>query len=157
MLCKSGSCHRRLDISKRPYLHSARRIELLIKMRNEKIKSTMHKKYRRITSDPKILAIACVSNAHYALHTCPDGYDAGAIPISIQSTGIPDLRTSLFRFTANSRLDVLRQHLHGILPDMIGSLEVWSSKSATKRRLELREIAGKPREVSVSLCLFQPY
>jgi len=118
-------------------------------MRNTKITSTIRKKYRQITSDSKILAVACISNAHYALHI--EGYDAGAIPISIQSTGIPDLRTSLSRLTANSRLNVLRQYRYGILPDMIGSIEVWSSKSATKRRSELRQIAGKPREVSVFL------
>jgi hypothetical protein len=118
-------------------------------MRNTKVTSTIRKKYRQITSDSKLLEVACVSNAHYAVHI--NGYDAEAIPISIHSTGIPNLRTSLSWLTAKSKLNVLRQYRHGILPDMIGSIEVWSSKSATKRRSELRQIAGKPREVSVFL------
>lgn len=118
-------------------------------MRNARITSTIRKNYRQTTSDSKPLEVACVSNAHYAVHI--NGYDAEAIPISIHSTGIPNLRTSLSWLTAKSKLYVLQQYRYGVLPDIIGSIEIWSSKSATKRRSELRQIAGKPREVSVFL------
>ena len=115
-------------------------------MRNAKIRSVMRKRYSQITPDVKPLHVICVSNQHYRHHL--EGYDADSIPISIQSTGIPELRSLLLTLPAGSKLNVLSQYRYGILPDIISSIEMWASKSATKRRSELRLIAAKPREVS---------
>ena len=130
-------------------LRRRRQREAMIFIRNTKIESVMRRKYRQITSDPKPLLIACVFSAEYNHHL--QGYETDAIPISVKNTGIPSLRLSLSRFPAGSKLNVLRQYRNGILPDIISSMEMWSLKSATKRRNKLRLIAAKPKEVSIFL------
>ena len=116
-------------------------------MRNTKVTNLVRKKYRNLTSDPNSLETACISNHHYSYHL--EGYNEELIPVSLETTGIPKLRMMLSTIPAQSKLNILRQHCSGVLPDMISSLEMWSSKSATKLHNELRLITAKPREVSV--------
>ncbi|MCJ1399570.1 hypothetical protein MMC11_002772 [Xylographa trunciseda] len=122
------------------------RLEELIAMRNKKVTQSIRYKYSLVNADPKPLSVACVSNFDYTHHL--EGYDEDSIPISLTATGIPGLRTSLLEIPAAAKLNVLRQYCHGILPGMISSLEMWSSKSITKRQQEFRAIVAKPLEAA---------
>lgn len=119
--------------------------ENLMLLRNRKVAAAMRKKYRDLTLGNHSLEVHCVSNAHYARHL--EGYDEDYIPITISSTGIPALRAFSLQLPALSKFSTLKQHCEGPLPSFIGSLEMWSMKSASKRRTELRQIIIKPREV----------
>ena len=114
-------------------------------MRNKKVTETIRYKYSTANADPKPLPVACVTNFHYMHHL--DGYDDELIPISVSATGIPGLRMSLLRLPAEGKLNVLRQYCHGILPGMVSSLELWSSKSTSKGQQEFRIIVAKPLKV----------
>ena len=116
-----------------------------MQLRNKKVAAAMRKKYRDLTLGNHSLEVHCVSNAHYARHL--EGYDEDSIPITIPSTGIPGLRAFSLQLPARSKFSTLKQHCEGPLPSFIGSLEMWSMKSASKRRAELRKVIIKPREV----------
>lgn len=109
----------------------------------------MQKKYREVTSDNHPLSVYCVSNKHYGHHL--EGYDQDYIPMTLPSTGIPALRAFSLHLPALSKFNTLRQHCNGPLPSFISSLEMWALKAASKRRLELREIVMKPRNVRYHL------
>ncbi|MCJ1396569.1 hypothetical protein MMC18_009460 [Xylographa bjoerkii] len=125
------------------------RLEELTALRNKKVIQTIRYKYSLVNADPKPLSIVCVSNLHYTHHL--EGYDEDNISMSLSTTGIPGLRMSLLEIPAEGKLNVLRQYCHGILPGMISSLEMWSSKSTTKRQQEFRAIVVKPREAAEAL------
>ncbi|KAL8735687.1 MAG: hypothetical protein Q9181_002750 [Wetmoreana brouardii] len=74
------------------------------------------------------------------------GYSDEAIPISVQATGIPQLRAFLLRTPAEERLDILKRYCWGHLPSIISSMWSWSVQSTIHRRLELREVVAKPRK-----------
>ena len=119
--------------------------ENLMQLRNKKVASNMRKKYKELELGNNSLDVYCVSNADYARHL--EGYSEDYIPITISSTGIPALRGFSLQLPAWSKFNTLRQHCEGPLPCIISSLEMWSMKSASKRRNELRQIILKPREV----------
>lgn len=114
-------------------------------MRSKHVKRVMRKKYSQT------LQIHCVSSTDYSSHR--EGYDEDAIPVSLAVTGIPELRLTTLKLPAASKLEVLRQHCTGVVPSLVSSLEMWISKSVTKRHAELRAIAAKPHEVCCYSCL----
>ena len=105
----------------------------------------MRKKYRDLAEDSNFLQVYCVSSLDYNSHI--GGYDEDTIPLSLAVTGIPELRLGILKLPAQSKLDVLKLHCQGMVPTVVGSLEAWALKSATKRYAEIREIVAKPHQV----------
>ena len=116
-------------------------------MRNRKVTVAMKKTYFELTKDVEPLSVFCVSNEHYGRHMV--GYGADDIPIGIEATGIPHLRMFVSGLPATSKLATLREYCEGILPSVVGSLDLWSNQSVVERREELREKIEEPCEVSV--------
>ena len=119
-----------------------RQKETLVKMRNKKVTLAIRKKYRDIFADARNIPVFCVSNYQYNLHKT--GYEEDLIPISLRVTGIPSLRMFALELPAISKLNILRQYLEGTIPSLISSLEMWTPKSPTKRREELRRSVAQP-------------
>ncbi len=113
----------------------------------------MRKKYRDKISDEHPLDVYSVSNQHYARHLA--GYEDDYIPMAVVTTGIPALRAFSLQLPAVCKFSTLRQHCEGPLRSFISSLEIWSSKSASKRRLELRKIVEKPCKVRTLLVYYE--
>ncbi|KAM0805279.1 hypothetical protein BDR22DRAFT_969026 [Usnea florida] len=131
-----------LELNKRIY--SALLREGLIQMRNQKVTMIMRQKYKTLTQDNTPLVVFTVSNSDYIKHM--EGYElSNEIPISVQATGIPDVRYRLSQLPARSRLDTLKQYCHGTVEDMVGSLRNWAHQSTIERRVELQELVMKPR------------
>ena len=106
----------------------------------------MRQKYKTLTQDSTPLVVFTVSNSDYIKHM--EGYElSNEIPISVQATGIPDVRYRLSQLPARSRLDTLKQYCHGTVEDMVGSLRNWAHQSTIERRVELQELVMKPRTV----------
>lgn len=121
--------------------------ETLVVMRSQKVTRAMRKKYKALTSDLHTLNVICVSNHDYGTHK--EGYDDEDIPLSLPTTGIPNLRSFLPKYPAAIKRDVLRQYFKGTVPELINSMEMWSMRSANHRRLELREVVEKPCKVTI--------
>lgn len=114
-------------------------------MRNRKVVRSMRDIYRGIASGPNPLDIFCVSNSHYTMHKT--GYDEEGIPLSIDVTGVPTIRSMLSTLPAAARLRVLEQHIEGVLKEFVNSMELWSLQATNHRRLELKEIVARPGKV----------
>ncbi|KAI9873629.1 MAG: hypothetical protein M1830_010774, partial [Pleopsidium flavum] len=125
---------------------AAMRRESLVKMRNKKVINAIRKRYRDITHDQHPLHVFCVSNSDYTQHQ--NGYNAHNIPMTLETTGVPALRAFLLGLPASSKFSMLEHLCEGPLPEFIGSLEMWSTQSASKRKGELQKIVSKPREVA---------
>ncbi|KAI4253029.1 MAG: hypothetical protein LQ352_003952 [Teloschistes flavicans] len=85
------------------------------------------------------------------------GYnEEDALPVSVDATGIPQLRSLMLELPAKERLDALKTYCWGHLPSLISSMESWSVQATIARRLELREVVAKPRKsaegVIATLC-----
>ena len=125
--------------------------DVLVGIRNRYVCSEMGKKYASLTGDSNKLTMFCVSNMHYGMHV--QGYDQEDIPISLDLTGIPKLRLWASRFPTISKLKILKQHCKTILPSLITSIELWTDKSASEYREELRAVVSKPQEVRISIFM----
>ena len=119
--------------------------EALVRMRNHKVSISMQKKYRTLTSDFNLLQINFVSNTSYNAHK--EGVDEEEIPLSISLTGIPQLRYTISQFPAQSRIHVLEQYFKRNLQSTIDQMELWSLQTTIQRRLELRTVIEKRRQV----------
>ena len=115
-------------------------------MRNEKVGVAIKKNFEATRSDPNPLQIFFVSSTSYEKHI--DGYDERKIPLSLNDTGILSFRRMLSTLPAKENLNILRHHWRGNLTSVVDSLATWSSQSVSHKRLELRKVVEKPREVS---------
>lgn len=126
--------------------------ESILMMRNQKVKVAMRSKHSGKEADNETLKIWCVSSVDY--HVNARGFDEEMIPVSVQATGIPQLRAFILRMPAEEKLDILRLHCQGHLPELLGSMKMWNVQATIHRRLEAREVVAKPRRViQVHLCV----
>ncbi|KAL8651588.1 MAG: hypothetical protein Q9210_003171 [Variospora velana] len=120
--------------------------ESIILMRNRKVEIAMAARYRGTDAEAQPLKSWFVSSKEY--QTNASGFDQEEIPVSIEATGLPQLRAFMLRMPAEHRLDVLKVYCWGHLPSLIGSMEMWSIQSHAHRRIELREVVAKPRKAA---------
>ena len=124
--------------------------QALVSMRSEKTTRAIARKYKNITSDPHPLSVFAVSSVDYNIQK--QGYKArDDIPLSIEVSGICELRRHISQFPAKSRLEALNHHREGTLKELICSMDMWSSQFKVQRRSELRRIAAKPLNVCQAL------
>lgn len=120
--------------------------EGLVRMRNDKVSKTMCMKYKTIRSDTYPLNVWAISNCDYNRHR--EGYDETEfIPLPVDVTGIPIVRCHLAKLPAKDRIKALDSHCHGRLRNIISSMELWSNRTTSHRRDELRPLVAKPRQV----------
>ena len=122
-------------------------------MRNRKVTLELQRKYQGITPKARNLRIYCVSNLHYEHHVI--GYNRDFLPLPIETTGIPALRTELLALPASDKLSVLQHHWKGNLVGTITSMNNYSRQTVNQRQEELKIVVQKSyevREIS-SLCL----
>lgn len=109
----------------------------------------MRRKYKTMTSDPLPLAVFTVSSVDYNVQK--SGYDEYRdFPLTVQTSGIPELRHYCIQFPAKSRLDALVHYRDGVLAELISSLYIWSSQYKVQRRSALKKIVAKPLQVMLS-------
>lgn len=133
------------DHQKELRLWEALLLHSLVKMRKEKITTAIAKKYGPLSDNARTLRVCHVSSRHYEMHL--DGYTAQEVPLPLEATGIPDLRTFLSSITAGEKLEVLEYHCSGNLRSAISSLDGWSHRSALAQRDEIRKLVEKPSNV----------
>ena len=123
-------------------------------MRNEKTCREIRRKYKTITSDQLPLPFFAVSSLAYNAQT--RGFEADDdFPLPVDTTGIPALRRYCHQFPAKAYLDALTHYRKGILPELISSLNMWSSQYKIQRRSTLKKVVTKPSKVGqqpVNLC-----
>ncbi|KAL8777126.1 MAG: hypothetical protein Q9194_002734 [Teloschistes cf. exilis] len=118
--------------------------ESVLKMRNRKVERAMRDRHQEPNSVDEPLRIVCISSMAYEVNA--QGYSEEAIPVSLEATGIPQLRSVILGFPARERFDALQVYCWGHLPSLISSMESWTVQSTIARRLELREVVAKPRK-----------
>lgn len=108
-----------------------------------------------MVSDSVSLPFFAVSNTEYERHK--EGFDPDVVspPISVEMTGIPNLRFFMSRMPAKSKLDVLEFHCWQILGSLINRLDSWSNKALDSRHSELKEVVAKPRAVCLQFRISQ--
>ena len=116
-------------------------------MRNHKVALGLRRKYERITPEARNLRIHCVSNSHYEHHVI--GYNRDMLPLPIETTGIPALRTELLALPAFGKLLALQHHWKGSLMGTITSMQNYSSQSVNQRQEELKTVVQKSYEVRI--------
>ena len=114
-------------------------------MRNRKVTIDLCRDYQGITPEARNLQIHCVSNFHYEYHVT--GYNRDFLPLPIETTGIPALRSELLALPATGKLSVLQYHWKGGLMGTIASMENYSRQSANERQKELKIVVKKSYEV----------
>ena len=122
-------------------------------MRNHKVTLELHRKYQGLTPEARNLRIYCVSNLHYEHHVI--GYNRDFLPLPIETTGIPALRTELLALPAPGKLSVLQHHWKGNLIGTITSMKNYSRQTIIQRQEELKTVVQKSYEVNKisNLCL----
>ena len=75
------------------------------------------------------------------------GYNRDFLPLPIETTGIPALRSELLALLASGKLSVLQHHWKGSLMGTIASMKNYSSQSAIQRQAELKDVVQKSFEV----------
>ncbi|KAL9585820.1 MAG: hypothetical protein Q9212_001298 [Teloschistes hypoglaucus] len=123
--------------------------ESVLKMRNRKVERAMRDRHQEADSVNGPLRIVCVSSMAYEVNAL--GYSEDVIPVSVESTGIPQLRSVISGLPARERLSVLQLYCWGHLKSLISSMESWTVQSTIARRLELREVVAKPRKLAESV------
>jgi hypothetical protein len=113
-------------------------------MQNQKVRRDLRSKYLAITQEARRLQIACVSSTHYDQHVEADHKNPR---LSIDLTGIPNLRDQLSTLPAQGRLKALEHQWKGNLKSLLDSLNGWSHQSALHRHGELKKIVAKPCQV----------
>ena len=126
-----------------------RKQDALVRMRNHKVTLELRRKYEGVTPEARNLRINCVSNLHYEHHM--NGYNRDFLPVPIETTGIPALRTELLTLPAPGKLSVLQHHWKGNRMGTITSMRNYSSQSANQRQEELKTVVQKSYEVSIEL------
>ena len=116
-------------------------------MRNRKVTLGLRRKYERVTPEARNLRIHCVSNSHYEHHVI--GYNRDMLPLPIETTGIPTLRTELLTLPAPGKLSALQHHWKGSLMGTITSMRNYSSQSVNQRQEELKTVVQKSYEVRI--------
>ncbi|KAK4692237.1 hypothetical protein P7C71_g4926, partial [Lecanoromycetidae sp. Uapishka_2] len=122
--------------------------EALIIMRNQKISLDIRNKYKDLTPEGRKLRVVCVSNPHYEMHF--EGYDRDALPISIETTGIPALRRELSELPAQAKLEALLHRVNSGLRSTISSLTNYSTQSVMHRQKDLKKLVEKSYEMHAS-------
>ena len=125
-------------------------------MRNRKVTLELKRKYQGITPEARNLRIYCVSNLHYEHHVI--GYNRDWLPLPIETTGIPALRTELLALPAPDKLSVLQHHWKGNLVGTITSMNNYSHQTVHQRQEELKIVVQKSYEVrkfSISCLMHQ--
>lgn len=118
-------------------------------MRNRKVETAMRSKHRGKDVYIEPLKVWCISSADYEINA--SGYDEEAIPVSVQATGIPQLRAFMLRMPAEEKLNTLMSYCRVHLPNLLGSMTMWTVQATIHRRLEAREVVAKPRKVILRL------
>lgn len=122
--------------------------ESVLKMRNRKVERAMRNRHQESNSADGPLRVICISSMAYEVNAA--GYnEEDALPVSVDATGIPQLRSLMLELPAKERLDALKTYCWGHLPSLISSMESWSVQATIARRLELREVVAKPRKVII--------
>ena len=124
---------------------TSRKQDALVRMRNRKVTLELVRKYQGITPEARNLRIHCVSNLHYEYHVI--GYNRDLLPLPIETTGIPALRTELLALPAPGKLSVLQHHWKGSLMGTITSMKNYSRQTVTQRQEELKIVVQKSYEV----------
>lgn len=121
-------------------------------MRNQKVRPDISKKYKNLAPEGHKLRIVCVSSSQYEMHV--EGYDKDALPIPLETTGIPGLRRELSELPAQAKLDARSHHLNSGLRNTICSLANYSTQPAMHRQKDLKKLVGKSFEVRLLCSLF---
>ena len=119
--------------------------ESVVLMRNRKVETAMRLKHRVADTPSEALKVWCVSSTEYNINV--DGFDDETIPISVEATGVPQLRAFILRVPAEEKLKILKLYCWSHLESLIASMEMWGVQSTILRRLEAREVVAKPRKV----------
>ncbi len=122
-----------------------RKQDALVRMRNHKVIIALRRKYQDVTPEARNLRINCVSNLHYEHHVI--GYNRDFLPLPIETTGVPALRSELLALPAPGKLSVLQHHLKGSLMGTIASMKSYSSQFVNHRQEELKIVVQKSYEV----------
>ncbi|KAF2866905.1 hypothetical protein BDV95DRAFT_598435 [Massariosphaeria phaeospora] len=120
-----------------------RRKEVRVLARNRHVKEGIAEQYRRDTKDPSPLPIFCVSNTAYIEHL---GYNARQPPsLSLQATGIPDLRNAIYSMPADGKWKTLVHYTESQLKSILNTVEMSCTVSKIKRKQELNKTFQKSR------------
>ena len=121
-------------------------------MRNSKVTLELRRQYQGVTPEAPNLRINCVSNLHYERHVI--GYNRDFLPLPIETTGIPALRTELLALPAPGKLSVLQYHWKGSLMGTIASMNNYSRQTVNQRQEELKIVVQQSYEVREISILF---
>ena len=125
---------------------TSRKKDALVRMRNRRVTLELRRKYQGITPEARNLRISCVSSLHYEIHVV--GYNRDFLPLPIETTGIPGLRTDLLALPAAGKLSVLQHHWKGSLMGTVASMKNYSRQTVNQRQEELKVVVQKSYEVS---------
>ena len=102
--------------------------------------------------------IVCVDNDQYKKHA--EGYepwnpsvpeDENQAPfLSLEATGIPELRSIITEFPADGRWEALKHHVHDVWDCMLNALELSGSVTKAQRKAEVDEKLRQSLSVSVT-------
>ena len=131
---------------------TSRKQDALVRMRNRRVTLELHSKYQSVTPEARNLRINCVSNRHYEHHLV--GYNRDFLPLPIETTGIPALRSELLELPAPGKLAVLQRHWKGNLIGTITSIKNYSRQCANQRQEELKIVVKKSYKVRKALIRY---
>ena len=116
-----------------------------LKMRNEHTKVSIQQKYRQLTTDPRPLPVYVVANDSYSAHRAGH-FESDKPTLTVEETGVPALRTQLYRMPAEGKLnDTLHLAFHQ-LPRLINSFEMYCSRTYISRKSELEQLILHPKK-----------
>ena len=124
---------------------TSRKQDALVRMRNCKVTLALRRKYQGVTPEACNLRINCVSNLHYEHHV--NGYNRDFLPLPIETTGIPALRTELLALPAPGKLSALQHHWNGRLMGTIASMNNYSCQTVNQRQEKLKLVVQQSYEV----------
>ncbi|KAF2744628.1 hypothetical protein M011DRAFT_479663 [Sporormia fimetaria CBS 119925] len=118
--------------------------ELRVLARNRTASDAFRKKHKRLTGAD--LLVFCVSSVEYNKHL--QGYDLDDTPsLSLEATGIPDLRRHLCLLLANGRFNTLKDQLEHSIPELLSNLNLsWSADDSDLRQTIMPLVEKRQKE-----------
>ncbi|KAM3421895.1 hypothetical protein BST61_g2272 [Cercospora zeina] len=113
----------------------------LVEVRNSYIMERLKKEKKKHLAPGAELSVFCVSNTHYSAHKGVPSDDARLM--SVESTGVPALRTHALRMASVREMNRIEEYLNKILVLLKGAV-LWAEATPTQQNIDVMNIGRQP-------------
>lgn len=132
------------SISKQINVLNQKRDDQRLKMRNRKVVTNLQDIYKRLTQDPKPLAVFAVGNKVYQQYQA--GFTEDCKPLlSVEQTNVPALREQLYKMPIDGRFNDTMHLAEVQLPNLVNFFELYCLELHMARKADVEAIILEPK------------